>query len=87
MDEHLSLAGLPHKMNTAPFCRRFTVRMTASVNVCQPALAWEFASPLRTVSDEFKSNTPRCAHLVKSLCPSAGASSPADPEITRRRCS
>ena len=73
MDEHLSRAGFPHNMKTAPFCRRFTVLMTASVKVCQPALAWEFASPRRTVNDELRSKTPCCAHFVRSPLPFGGS--------------
>jgi hypothetical protein len=63
----LSCACLPHSTNTTGSSRLLMMRMTESVNVCQPLFLCEFAfadSTVRTVLTEGASNRECSSALI-----------------------
>ena len=59
------IALLPQSKNTTGSSFSLTKEIIRSVNISQPILLCEFASPALTVREVFKSNTPWSAHFFK----------------------
>merc|ERR1719424_181330 len=58
----------PHRMKTVGVVLASSTRITASVKSCQPSLACELASPLRTVSVALNISTPCRAQPARWPC-------------------
>ena len=65
-------ANRPQSRKTTPSQRSETVRITASVNSCQPMRLWEAGVPACTVRTEFSRSTPCRAQGSRSGLPLIG---------------